>query len=1844
MAFKNPLDRPAAKQPCIYWKGTTTTQTVGGEEVEVTSGGFCNATKYFNEDDISCYNDGNCDGFGTCRGCSKYDQGGLKFDAQDGEGGLSQTPFNLQVINLRAKTQPCCHWKGAPVSLEKEFNIPSDVSTTVVEQQGSSPEATILVGSTDGFPNKGTVRARRSGSDVILNYSSKTEDSFLDVTISFVEGGTGEDPFVASGDTVFVPEDKAVPTFVPKSETPDEAKKEQHTFCELAEAAPWQQRFTEENPSGYGCNGAKPECPYYTGPRFTEIVDSKMDIGHNISAKQLLELRFYSDNWKNYQSPREVWEQRFERPDLWAWVKDPDVKTFPGKGVFDSDGLPRIQKVSIKDLSENEPEFVVGSPVYATTGTPVDGDPPSFPDLIREIKPLPTGLKLIWPRDTSSSDPYVKKSFTPEGRYLYISTKINSSRKSYLVNLSKHPQGSLSDEAFIKQMKVSAPEDLKRPVDVGMPGDAFKAELEYVPRLNHLRVYLDTGSEDGSWQTADVWVNHEFHHAHVAQTEFNDYYGHANFDPWIDHFTDFDIKAKIFNLGYTKTKLKDVYWNTIANNGKKTMYAIERVKRVTVGKGQTHEDVDWEPLECGHIVITFKDPKVNRVYPWRVSGSSEAADIPLGIKVSRDEGSESFSLENFEVAYKDSNGNNIPGNVVFMKSASQEAYPPFDKDKDELQVTYSYTEYVQGPLEQEHLTGNSIDTPALKFAEDADRVIDFFPYEVEFEEDSFTVEGTFLKAGSEKIRTCYDIIGDCYHKASEEAEAAAIRSFHAGGVDDGDIKSRTEILDECVEKFNAKHEQQKFADGTPINYESVSDKLEDMNLLEGSQHYLFVFEDEEGRPVGAKEVGFLTQSALPQARDVEIKYLWRYQLEYYEVKDWLVLLATLAKPTFAQTESEGYELLVTSYHYDPYCGDHFEARGSLSYPGGFDLRENFHGALWYPYNTCLSVRYRNASYDEPTLFGSTYASYGDPVEGFATGKRRRYWEKTRIADKYTARNPQYIAILGCFWTYRSHTLHAYPPFIFDGYTKIRSQHREGRYYTDRESIRVSRHWEKRNLEVNKETLRQEGDGYTIELSDSYTDALYNDNGELKTGDSSETPIWVHMNDGLSIVRPASEEKQHPFTNVLLERCGNHDFDEVFIDDRYSLSDLFEERDLTSNLNRSEDGSKVYIADGVELNDPDGILQYEEGTDVISVFKNHEDIPNYTGGPVGWSWLAEPDPPKRSVNGEVGVTGVFLYNPNVTYFKKNKEPATHMVEGQHTLNYEPPKWAADGTLTSHPQIKIDNGPPLLVEWYTGKVFFEAGVSPYDADLHTQEDYEFTLHSTDSTLTLADGRGLQRYTVDGTKYATYAGLLMGNSVSVEELPHETKDLRFVDRDISDQVQEKFDELIKEYDTDETSRVSTEFLDFKGDFFVEKVEIDFYYGDELDIPVVTIDGILAEFAEIEQLGKHSFQSGEGVPAGTTITRTTNVNQMLKAIRLSFGARAKNRKMGIDNIRVTVREPEERSEVIKTFSPKAQVSSSVAGTHQPSDLLFYFQRSYPDFQYLGEVLNEDGSTTSLGVDAKYQARRVKDLIPQFSFHDPIGSRFPYDNVDVTEIAPNGYVPGQIDTSSKGWTLVTNEHKDDPGSDLVHPEAFDKVALEDKQKELYEEAASLGGDHKSVFKSFWHPQEKEFFEKTGFSLDAVSWTLTLNSTVAPIERVFRHKNYGCTSELTSEYHDGVVHNVGNWQARGTWVYSCNPEFSWICTAVVMHKCHVYLYDEYGTPEYLDNNLASRFTYSFAFDPRDSSSYLDAGIIDKTYEGGSIRRGFGPTNQQDFFAQPPGSFGSTGGTPSTFFNALANGS
>lgn len=187
---------------CTYWSTEAVTdinEDFAELESQATTG-RCVANHYFARDDISCFNDGQCNSEGKCLPCTKYRYGAgvrmgishsppLEFLRQFGGQGLTendlvapqlqvggsavqtvyhtQMPFHIMVRNIQAEIAKCCRWSGADGS-PSQFVI-----TTIID----GPDEVQITGANGGtqvlkgirvknsvFPDQGTDTNPEGGS------------------------------------------------------------------------------------------------------------------------------------------------------------------------------------------------------------------------------------------------------------------------------------------------------------------------------------------------------------------------------------------------------------------------------------------------------------------------------------------------------------------------------------------------------------------------------------------------------------------------------------------------------------------------------------------------------------------------------------------------------------------------------------------------------------------------------------------------------------------------------------------------------------------------------------------------------------------------------------------------------------------------------------------------------------------------------------------------------------------------------------------------------------------------------------------------------------------------------------------------------------------------------------------------------------------------------------------------------------------------------------------------------------------------------------------------------------------------------------------------------------------------------------------------------------------------------------------------------------------------------------------------------------------------------------------------------------------------------------------------
>ncbi|KKK47400.1 hypothetical protein LCGC14_3155600, partial [marine sediment metagenome] len=205
------------------------------------------------------------------------------------------------------------------------------------------------------------------------------------------------------------------------------------------------------------CNGVRTECVLYTGPEWEFATDAKMEIGQNINAEQLQEIRFFSDDWSKFDDPQNEWEGRFAVPFIWAFKGYVDVNTTPDiedfllyrqKLLFPSaEGtvIPgpaedlsdesyqtiEMDKVEIRDYSDFSIKKSSGR-ILPGSITVSSFKPPQFPTLVDDsVTPSVQTLTITHP---PSEDPFIYRSWNADANKISLFGEASPSSTIYIVN------------------------------------------------------------------------------------------------------------------------------------------------------------------------------------------------------------------------------------------------------------------------------------------------------------------------------------------------------------------------------------------------------------------------------------------------------------------------------------------------------------------------------------------------------------------------------------------------------------------------------------------------------------------------------------------------------------------------------------------------------------------------------------------------------------------------------------------------------------------------------------------------------------------------------------------------------------------------------------------------------------------------------------------------------------------------------------------------------------------------------------------------------------------------------------------------------------------------------------------------------------------------------------------------------------------------------------------------------------------------------------------------------------------------------------------------------------------
>jgi hypothetical protein len=423
-------------------------------------------------------------------------------------------------------------------------------------------------------------------------------------------------------------------------------------------------RINENRPEKPGrnlpCNGALPECIWYTGAPWEHCVKDKMKEGDKITASQIQELRFYSEEWSDYTSPYNVFKSRFIDPEIYAWYYSTDYdrgvyfsRPYEGQAgigketeypIIGYETVPVLDKVTI---SLPDGEITAGRKIVPTGGTPTKDSTksqPNYPTLIKELQEsVPLRPRIIFPQKD-----YVHRHWTPDGQKVTVVGVAKQASDIYVINSKTHKvpsqllklQAKEAEGKFITSaerdaanalittyldeirtyfyddyLKVSADENSGY-----FLAEAVKLELN---TTQDIYVFASVGSD---WYFSSVNVESKFYHSFPIQQDFT-------CQSWTDAYIWDGFARGQFYHAKGGCKVKKFMWRMkhegytygAGSFGTLWRYSYNVVKNAE--QTITVDEEDWWPLSsCGEILVRIDDIEINRAEGWEITSATISDD------------------------------------------------------------------------------------------------------------------------------------------------------------------------------------------------------------------------------------------------------------------------------------------------------------------------------------------------------------------------------------------------------------------------------------------------------------------------------------------------------------------------------------------------------------------------------------------------------------------------------------------------------------------------------------------------------------------------------------------------------------------------------------------------------------------------------------------------------------------------------------------------------------------------------------------------------------------------------------------------------------------------------------------------------------------------------------------------------------------------------------------------------------------------------------------------------------------------------------------------------------------
>jgi hypothetical protein len=320
-----------------------------------------------------------------------------------------QLPYKYQIYRERARLAPCCYWREDTDPEDLDSTVPSSNSEldpgvyefiNVLTTTGVLPQ--IEITTTGGV----TETIDDPDLNVVGGWAHETSPSFIVSPRTLF-------PILINGAT-------SIPT-----------------KCKRVGADIWNQGQDATPP----CNGAKTECPFYTGPSFKYIKDEHMAPGQPVLGQMVQELRSLILDWKNLEDGQQQWEESFSIPYIWGRDFD-DQPTAVATENYEPGPIEEIPVYTVltKIFWDVEQGDAVLSKVPGeTSGTDQSntGDilsPPDFPTIVNELGSAEISpIKITFPK-VKENTVFDYTVFDKEGSSIYLAGLSTAVNNIYIVN------------------------------------------------------------------------------------------------------------------------------------------------------------------------------------------------------------------------------------------------------------------------------------------------------------------------------------------------------------------------------------------------------------------------------------------------------------------------------------------------------------------------------------------------------------------------------------------------------------------------------------------------------------------------------------------------------------------------------------------------------------------------------------------------------------------------------------------------------------------------------------------------------------------------------------------------------------------------------------------------------------------------------------------------------------------------------------------------------------------------------------------------------------------------------------------------------------------------------------------------------------------------------------------------------------------------------------------------------------------------------------------------------------------------------------------------------------------